>query len=296
MLRLAFPAFRPLCSRRSLSTSQAVLAGHNKWSKIKEKKGVNDAQRGQLLSRVARDIAIAIRSGGSADPNLNSQLAAVIKKAKDQDVPKDNIERAIERAQGKNKKGEIVTYEALAFESVGIIIESLSDNLNRTIANLRETFNDHGVQKASVMWMFKKVGRVDVKIPKAQDPSAAQEQDAILEVALGNDVENFDIVESDEEGKQLMKVCQVLCFIPVPGLTLESFIKLYCPPERLAQLADAISVHPSAEFQERRIIYMPENPNESSFDEEAQEKFAKLLDRLWADEDTLNIWTTIDKI
>jgi len=82
--------------------------------------------------------------GGSADPNSNFQLAAVIKKARDQDVPKDNIERAFERAEGKNKKGEVVTYEALAFDSVGIIIESLTDNLNRTIANLREIFNDHG--------------------------------------------------------------------------------------------------------------------------------------------------------
>ncbi|KAJ3572492.1 hypothetical protein NP233_g3045 [Leucocoprinus birnbaumii] len=124
MFRLALPVLRASSCRRSFSTAQTVLAGHNKWSKIKEKKGVNDAQRGLLLSRVARDIAIAIRTGGSADPNLNSSLAAVIKKAKEQDVPKDNIERAIERAQGKNKKGEVVTYEALSPDSVAIIIMS----------------------------------------------------------------------------------------------------------------------------------------------------------------------------
>ncbi|KAL9714847.1 hypothetical protein Ac2012v2_001507 [Leucoagaricus gongylophorus] len=268
LFRLAFPVLRSSFSRRSISSTQSVLAGHNKWSKIKEKKGVNDSQRGQLLSRVARDIAIAIRSGGSADPNFNSQLATVIKKAKDQDVPKDNIERAIERAHGKNKKGEIVTYEAMAAESVGIIIESLSDNLNRTIANLREIFNDHGVQKASVMWMFKKIGRVDVKLLQVRD------QDDVLETAFGNGMEDFDIHNSDEEGQNMMK--------------------LYCPPEHLAQLAEAVSTHPSAELQERRITYIPENTVNLP-DESAQERLNKLLDRLWADEDTLNIWTTVDK-
>ncbi|KAF9448352.1 YebC-like protein [Macrolepiota fuliginosa MF-IS2] len=275
MFRFALPTLRSTCCRRSFSTTQSIPAGHNKWSKIKEKKGVIDAQRGQLLSRVARDIAIAIRTGGSADPGLNAQLSGVIKKAREQDVPKDNIERAIERAQGKNKKGEVVTYEALAFESVGIIIESLTDNLNRTIGNLREIFNDHGVQKASVMWMFKKVGRVDLKFPKPQGSSATGEQDVILEIAFGNDMEDFDVADADEEGKQLMK--------------------LYCPPERVAQLAEAVSTHPSVEFQERKILYMPENPSDSSLGEEVQEKLTKLLDRLWADEDTLNVWTTTDK-
>jgi hypothetical protein len=112
--------------------------------------------------------------------------------------------------------------------------ESLSDNLNRTIANLREIFNDHGfgfslfkdhfilpktfdsVQRTSVMWMFKKVGRVDILLPRTQDPSATQEQDDILEIALENDMEDFDIVDSDE-GKQLIKVClishAVVCFL-----------------------------------------------------------------------------------
>ncbi|KAF7777496.1 hypothetical protein Agabi119p4_3568 [Agaricus bisporus var. burnettii] len=276
MFRLAVPILRPSCCRRTFTTTQIHPAGHNKWSKIKDKKGASDAQRGQLLSRAARDIAIAIRSGGSADPNLNSQLAAALRKAKDQDVPKDNIERAIERAQGKNKKGEILTYEALAFDSVGIIIESLSDNLNRTIANLREIFNDHEAQKASVMWMFRKVGCVDVRFPKSQDPSATEEQDKILDFAMENYMEDFNLVESDEEGKQTMN--------------------LYCPPERLAQLADAVSAHPSAEVQGRKIMYIAQNPSDSPLSEDLQEKLTKLLDTLWADEDTLNIWTTADKL
>lgn len=72
-------------------------------------------------------------------------------------------------------------------------------------------------------------------------------------------------------------------------------MQLYCPPERVAQLAQAISEHPSAEIQDRKIVYLPEDSYESSIDEEVKEKLAKLLDRLWSDEDTLNIWTTIDK-
>jgi transcriptional/translational regulatory protein YebC/TACO1 len=73
-------------------------------------------------------------------------------------------------------------------------------------------------------------------------------------------------------------------------------VQLYCPPEHVAQLADAVSVHPSVEIQERKIIYVAENPSDSPLGEEVQEKLTRLLDTLWADEDTLNIWTTADKL
>lgn len=137
------------------------------------------------------------------------------------------------------------------------------------------------------MWMFKKVGRVDVKLLRVQD------LDDVLETALGNNMEDFDINDSGEEGQNTMKVyCaipqSIFCNLNMP------FLQLYCPPERLAQLAEALSTHPSVELQERRITYIPENPV-NPLDEGTQDRLNRLLDRLWADEDTLNIWTTVDK-
>jgi len=124
------------------------------------------------------------------------------------------------------------------------------------------------------MWMFKKVGRVDITIPK--DASTTEDRDEILDVAFGSGMEDFDIVDGDElDGKQL--------------------IKLYCPPERIASLATAVSAHSFVELQERKIVYIPETPSESSLDDETQEKLRKLLERILADEDTLNIWTTTDE-
>ncbi len=137
------------------------------------------------------------------------------------------------------------------------------------------------------MWMFKKIGRVDVKLLQVRD------QDDVLETAFGNGMEDFDIHNSDEEGQNMMKVhCatqrSIFCNLNM------YFLQLYCPPQHLAQLAEAVSTHPSAELQERRITYIPENTVNLP-DESAQERLNKLLDRLWADEDTLNIWTTVDK-
>jgi len=146
---------------------------------------------------------------------------------------------------------------------------------------------NQSVQKASVMWMFKKVGRIDVKLLRAQD------QDDVLETALGNDMDDFDINNSGGEGQNTMKVCCAIQRSIFCNLNVE-FLQLYCPPERLAQLAEAVSTHPSVELQERRITYIPENPI-NPLDEGTQDRLNKLLDRLWADEDTLNIWTTVDK-
>ncbi|KAF8892629.1 transcriptional regulator-domain-containing protein [Infundibulicybe gibba] len=108
---------------RHLSNSVVAFSGHNKWSKIKQKKGVMDAQKGAIYGKANRDIVLAARTGGSADPVKNLALAAAIRWAKEQDVPKENIEKALAKAtKGKDQGGEHLTYEALAFGSVGIIM------------------------------------------------------------------------------------------------------------------------------------------------------------------------------
>jgi len=122
LFRVSRPCLRPSLSR-SFFTQHPNQSGHNKWSKIKDKKGANDAQKSALYTRVNREIAIAVRTGGSVDPEKNIQLATTLKKAKEQGVPKDNIEKALANCvKSKDLTGERLVYEALAYKSVGLVM------------------------------------------------------------------------------------------------------------------------------------------------------------------------------
>src|SRR5690606_37266341 len=121
------------------------MAGHNKWSKIKRKKGVADARRSKVWARITRDIMIAAREGGG-DPGMNPRLALAVDKAKDENMPKDNIERAIKRGTGEIEGAdyEEVVYEGYAPGGVAVLVEALTDKTNRTVADLRAMFSKAG--------------------------------------------------------------------------------------------------------------------------------------------------------
>ena len=115
------------------------MSGHSKWSTIKRKKAVNDARRGAIFTRLAREITIAAREGGG-DPETNFTLRLAIDHAKADNMPKENIERAINRGTGENKDGvdfEQIVYEGYAAHGVALMIEVVTDNRNRTVADLR---------------------------------------------------------------------------------------------------------------------------------------------------------------
>jgi YebC/PmpR family DNA-binding regulatory protein len=141
------------------------VAGHSKWAQIKRKKGAADAKRGQLFTKLARAITVAARDGGG-DPEGNAALANAIEKAKGLRMPKDNIERAI--AKGTGEGGDAAAIEAVAYEGYGpggvaILIECLTDNRNRTAAEVRNVFTraDSSLgEPGSVAWMFEKKGVV----------------------------------------------------------------------------------------------------------------------------------------
>jgi len=121
------------------------MSGHNKWSTIKQKKGKNDAARAKVFTKIGRELMVAIRDGGSADPNVNSKLRDCIAKAKAANVPNDNIERAIKKAQGgEGANYESVTYEGYGPCGVAIIVEALTDNRNRTAGDVRHYFDKFG--------------------------------------------------------------------------------------------------------------------------------------------------------
>ncbi|HDR88482.1 MAG TPA: YebC/PmpR family DNA-binding transcriptional regulator [Bacteroidetes bacterium] len=120
------------------------MSGHNKWSTIKRKKGAADARRSKIFSRIAKEITIAVKEGGGADPEFNPRLRLAVQNAKGANMPKDNIERAIHKGQSDTGGLQEVTYEGYAPGGVGIFVECMTDNTNRTVGNIRSIFNKRG--------------------------------------------------------------------------------------------------------------------------------------------------------
>lgn len=149
------------------------MSGHSKWSTIKRKKGAEDAKRGKIFTRLAREILLAARNGGG-DPNANPALRLAISRARSANMPKDNIERAIKKGTGELEGGNVeeVTYEAYGPHGIPILIECLTDNRNRTLAELRRIFNRQGgslAEAGAVSWMFDTKGYITIERTD-QDP------------------------------------------------------------------------------------------------------------------------------
>ena len=153
------------------------MAGHNKWSKIKRKKGVADARRSKVWARITRDIMVAAREGGG-DVGMNARLALFVDKAKGENMPKENIERAIKRGTGEIEGAdyEEVTYEGYGPGGVALFVEALTDNLNRTVADLRSLFSKAGGNlgtAGSVAFLFEQKAIFEI-------PAADQDEDALF--------------------------------------------------------------------------------------------------------------------
>jgi len=144
------------------------LAGHSKWAQIKRKKAVLDRQRGKIISKHIRAIQSAVRAGGSGDPGVNLPLKNALAAAKTDNVPLDNIERAIERALGGGEGGnfEEVLYEGYGPGGVAMLVEALTDNRNRTVGEVRHVFSKHGGNlSGSTAWQFDTKGMIVIEDP-----------------------------------------------------------------------------------------------------------------------------------
>lgn len=144
------------------------MAGHSKWSQIKRKKGANDQKRGQLFSKLSREISVAVREGGGPNPDANPRLRMAIERAKSESMPNDNIERAIAKASGAGSDSanyETVIYEGYGPSGVAVLAIALTDNRNRTASEVRTAFNRHAGQLGEtgcVAWQFDMVGQIAV--------------------------------------------------------------------------------------------------------------------------------------
>lgn len=167
------------------------MAGHSKWANIKHKKAREDAKRGKLFTKLSREIAVAAREGGG-DPEYNFTLRLAIDRAKAANMPNDNIERAIKRGTGELEGGEFeeIVYEAYGPNGIAMLIHVVTDNRNRTVADMRKVFNRKGGnlgESGSVKWQFDRKGRIVIETDGA-DP----EELALLAIDAGAEDFEFD--------------------------------------------------------------------------------------------------------
>jgi YebC/PmpR family DNA-binding regulatory protein len=234
------------------------MSGHSKWSTIKREKGAKDAKRGAIFTKIGNQVAIAARSG--TDPIMNSALALAIEKAKQANMPNANIQRAIDRVNDKNAAAlEEATYEGYGPGGIGLIVETATDNKNRTYPEVRSAFTKNGgsmAEPGSVAFQFTRKGVIRV---------AATGEDALLTVL---DAGAEDAVEEDE------------------GITV------YTDQKELAKVRTAL-VDAGMDVKEAELQYVP-NASVVVDDPETARKAMNLLDALDDLDDVVNVHTNAD--
>jgi YebC/PmpR family DNA-binding regulatory protein len=158
------------------------MSGHSKWHTIKHKKGALDAKRGKIFTKLIKEITVAARTGGSGDPDSNARLRKAVGDAKAQNMPNDTIDRAIKRGTGELEgvSYDEITYEGYGIGGVAMLVETMTDNRNRTVAEIRHLFSKNGGnlgEAGSVAWMFDKKGLIIVD-------KGARSEDELFELAI----------------------------------------------------------------------------------------------------------------
>ena len=173
------------------------MSGHSKWAQIRRSKGVNDARRGQLFTRLGREIVVAVREGGGGDPNANFRLRMAVQRARDANMPMDNIDRTIKRAMGGGEGSQLeeITYEGYGPGGTAMLVQTLTENRNRTVAEVRNAFNRNAGnmgESGSVDWLFENKGVIEVEL-RGHDP------DELSLEALDMGADDVEPVGPDDE-------------------------------------------------------------------------------------------------
>jgi len=238
------------------------MSGHSKWHTIKHKKGAADAKRGKIFTRIIKELTVAARNGGG-DPDSNPRLRTVIADAKQVNMPADNIKRAIRRGTGEEEglMYEEVTYEGYGPGGVAVLVDTLTDNRNRTVSEIRHIFSKYGGnlgEANSVGWMFDKKGLVVVDKSKAKE-------DALMNAAL-------------EAGADDMKD---------EGDTWE----ITSSPEDHQAVLDAVKAL-GIEPERSEVAMLPQNY--VTLEGKAAQQMLKLMEALDDSDDSRNVWSNFD--
>lgn len=236
------------------------MSGHSKWSTIKRAKGAADAKRGQLFTKLAKNISVAVRTGGGADPEFNFKLRMAIDRAREAAMPNDNIDRAIKRGAGEGKEAiESVVYEGYGPGGSALIVEAATDNKNRTTQSMRTIFSRNGGkmgEQGSVAWMFESKGQI------------------LLEQQLG--LSDLPLELIDQGVEDVKQSAEGLEIYTLP-LDLEK-IKKFIESKGFKVLSSEVIMRPSQSLQ---------------ISEEDANKLQGLVDALSDDDDVINVHTNV---
>ena len=241
------------------------MSGHSKWSTIKRKKGVADDRRGQLFTKLAREIIVAVREGGP-NPEANFRLRLAVQKARDNSMPLDNIERAIKRGSGRTEGASLVemVLEGYGPNGVAILVQALTDNRNRTLQDVRNIFTRHGgnlSESGSVAWLFDSQGLITV-------PTNSQDAEELALQAIDAGADDVKIedtfidvytkpaelekVREALEQKQMTVNSAEVCLVPKSVVELEEKAALQTLKllEKLEELDEVQTVACNADFSD----------------------------------------------
>jgi len=238
------------------------MSGHSKWATIKRAKGAADAKRGQLFTKIAGTISIAVKQGGGSDPDMNPRLRLAMDKAKSANMPKESIERAIQRGSGGSSDSvlEELVYEGFGPAGIALIVEAVTDKKQRTVAEVKNILEKNGGSmgaQGSVAYQFDRVGEI---IAKTNEKSA----DELLDIALESGAED---VESEAD-----------------------ISYFYTQPTNLMQVKRTLEQN-GLEVEEAEIIYRPKTLVTSS---EHQSKVEDLIQKLEELDDVQKVYTNFD--
>ena len=236
------------------------MSGHSKWHNIAKRKGANDAKKAKIFTKIGREMAIAIKEGGSANPEFNARLRDCIAKAKANNMPNDNIKRTLDKYSGANGQ---VNYEANNYEGYGVggvavVVETLTDNKNRTVADVRHLFDKYGAGLGAtncVSWQFDKKGVIIME-------RGELDEDTVMMQALEAGAEDFQADENTFE--------------------------IYTTPDDFSAVREALETL-GYSFVEAEIEMVPQNYITLE-NEEDMAKMRKLLDNLEDNDDVQAVW------
>lgn len=246
------------------------MSGHSKWSTIKRKKGAADAKRGQLFTKLAREIMVAAKEGGG-DAETNFRLRLAVQKARVENMPLENIQRAIQRGAGAGGEGganyDEVVYEGYGPNGVAVLVQTLTDNRNRTVAEVRAAFTKAGGslgESGSVGWMFDPKGLIVI------DPKRGQDPDEITLAAIDAGAEDVN-ASTDEDGTDHVEV--------VTGF------------EDLKAVQDALTAQGYQVSSAERTMFAKTT---MALDNKGMESALRLVDRLEDLDDVQTVYTNLD--
>jgi YebC/PmpR family DNA-binding regulatory protein len=239
------------------------MSGHSKWSQIKRQKGVTDTRRGQLFTKLSREIAVAVRQGGS-NPEMNFRLRLAVQKARDSNMPLDSIERAIKRGTGGSEGAETI-YEGYGPGGAAILLEAMTDNRNRTIAEVRNLFSRGGGslgESGCVTWIFEPKGVITVEAAEAEELAlnlidAGAEDIKIINGSLEVHIKPEDLegLRKTLEEQNLAIVSAEVLMVPKSTVMLEEKTALQTLRllDRLEELDEVQRVFTNADFPDEAL-------------------------------------------